>query len=62
MTPTLTGMAVGAVLALTWVFAGFWAALFVAFAIALGAGIGRLREGKLDVRALGDVLTGRRAP
>ncbi|MEB4614692.1 hypothetical protein [Leucobacter sp. M11] len=62
MSPTATGMAIGAVLALTWIILGFWACFFVGLAIALGAGIGRFVEGKLDVRALSDALRGRRYP
>lgn len=61
MTPTATGAAVGAVLALTWVVVGFWAFVLVAVAMLVGAGIGRIAEGRLDVRALADAFRGRRS-
>ncbi|UCR88118.1 DUF2273 domain-containing protein [Mycetocola spongiae] len=61
MNHTLIGMAVGAVLALTWIAFGFWAFLFVAVAITLGAGVGRVLEGKLSLAGLADVLRGRKS-
>lgn len=61
MSHTVIGMALGAVLALTWVAFGFWAFLFVAVAIAIGAGLGRVSEGKLSLRSLSDALRGRRS-
>lgn len=60
MSATRTGMLIGAVLALTWVTLGFWAFFFVAFAIAVGAVIGRIVDGKLDASALIDVFRGKR--
>lgn len=61
MTPTLIGTAVGAVLALTWIAFGFWAFLGVAVAMLIGAGVGRIVEGRLDLRALASALRGRRS-
>ncbi|WP_430593128.1 DUF2273 domain-containing protein [Humidisolicoccus flavus] len=61
MSHTRVGMFVGATLALTWIIFGFWAFVFVAVAMALGAGVARIIDGKLDLRALGDALRGRRS-
>jgi len=61
MTPTVIGMGVGAVLALTWATLGFWPFVLVAVAIAAGAGVGRVVEGRLDLRGLADVIRGRRS-
>ena len=57
---TRTGILIGAVLALTWVVIGFWAFFFVAIAMAIGALIGRIIEGKLSISALVDVFRGKR--
>ncbi len=61
MTKTVTGMAVGAVLALTWISVGFWAFVLVALAIAVGGGVGMIMEGKLDVHVLADAFRGKRS-
>lgn len=63
MTPssTRTGILVGAVLALTWIVLGFWAFFFVAIAMALGALIGRIVDGKLSVAGLVDAFRGKRS-
>ena len=61
MTASVTGAAVGAVLALTWVAFGFWAFFLVAVAMLVGAASGRIVDGRLDVRALADVFRGRRS-
>jgi uncharacterized membrane protein len=58
---TRTGIAVGAVLALTAIIFGFWAFVFVAVAMAIGAVIGRIVDGKLDVGGLVDVFRGKRS-
>jgi len=58
---TVTGTAVGAVLALTWITLGFWAFVLVGVAMLVGAVIGRIVDGRLDVRALADVFRGRRS-
>jgi len=56
-----TGILIGAVLALTWIVLGFWAFVFVAAAMAVGALIGRIVDGKLDVGGLVNALRGRRS-
>ncbi|WP_341975776.1 DUF2273 domain-containing protein [Microbacterium sp. LWO13-1.2] len=61
MTTSVTGAAVGTVLALTWVALGFWAFVLVAVAMFIGAAVGRIIDGRLDVRALADVFRGRRS-
>jgi len=61
VTRTVVGMGVGAVLALSWVALGFWAFVFVLVAMAIGAGIGRILDGKLDVQALTDAVRGKRS-
>ena len=52
---------VGAVLALTWIILGFWAFAFVAIAMAIGALVARVVDGKLDLNSLSDVVRGRRS-
>lgn len=61
MTATRTGILVGAVLALSWIMFGFWAFFFVAVAMAVGALIGRIADGKLDVSSLLGALSGKRS-
>lgn len=61
MSATVTGAAVGAVLALTWITLGFWAFVIVGVAMLVGAVIGRIVDGRLDVHALADVFRGRRS-
>lgn len=61
MSHTVVGAAVGAVLALTWVVLGFWAFVLVAAAMLVGAAVGRVVDGRLDVRALADTVRGRRS-
>ncbi len=60
MTPTTTGALVGALLALAALMFGFWGFLLMALFAGIGALIGRIASGKLDVRGLADVITGRR--
>ena len=60
MTATRTGILVGAVLALTWVIVGFWAFFFVAIAMAVGAAVGRVVSGDLDVSRVVDAFRGKR--
>ncbi len=40
---------------------GFWAFLLVTLAMLVGAVVGRIVDGRLDVRALADVVRGRRS-
>lgn len=61
MSATVVGGAAGAVLALTWIALGFWAFVLVAGAMLVGAGLGRIADGRLDVRALADAVRGRRS-
>ncbi|GAA1629176.1 DUF2273 domain-containing protein [Leucobacter chromiireducens] len=55
------GALVGAVIALSWVVLGFWAAVLVAVLMLVGATVGRVLDGQIDVRALADVFRGRRS-
>ena len=61
MTPSRTGLVLGAVLALAAVAFGFWAMILVALFMAVGYGVGRVVEGKLDLHSLADTLRGRRS-
>ncbi|MFB2600235.1 DUF2273 domain-containing protein [Herbiconiux sp. P17] len=58
---TRTGILVGAVLALTWIVLGFWPFFFVALAMAVGALIGRIVDGKISVAGLVDAFRGKRS-
>lgn len=60
MTSAKTGILIGAVLALVWIVLGFWPFFFVAIAMIIGAIIGRIIDGKLDVRSLADAVRGKR--
>lgn len=61
MTPTAVGMAVAALLAIVWIVLGFGAFLLVALAIAVGAVVGRVVEGRLDLGELLAAVRGRRS-
>jgi len=61
VTATTTGMAVGAVLAISALAFGFWGFVLVAAFIAVGALVGRVVSGRTDVSALLDALRGRRS-
>jgi uncharacterized membrane protein len=61
MTPTVTGMAAGAVLAFAALGFGFWGFLLTALLMGAGALVGRTAEGKLDLRGVRDALSGRRS-
>ncbi len=56
---TKMGILVGALLALTWYGLGFWVFFFVAMAMLVGAVVGRIIDGKLDIRSLVDVFRGK---
>ena len=60
-TATRTGTLVGAILALTWIILGFWAFLFVAVAMVLGALVGRVVDGRLDLSSLIGAFQGKRS-
>lgn len=61
MNGTVVGAGVGAVLAIVTVTLGFWALVVVAVFMLVGALVGRIVSGDLDVRRLVDVLRGRRS-
>lgn len=61
MTATQTGIAIGAILAISWATFGFWPFVGIAVAIAIGAVIGRIVDGKLDAGALVDAVRGKRS-
>jgi uncharacterized membrane protein len=61
ITATQVGIVVGATLAIVWIAIGFWAFVFVAIAMIVGAIVGRIIDGKLDIRALADAIRGRRS-
>lgn len=58
---TRTGIFVGAILALTWITLGFWPFAFVAVAMAIGAFVGRLAEGKISMSRIVDAFRGNRS-
>lgn len=60
MSATVTGALAGAVLAFAGLTFGFWGFLLVALLMGIGALVGRMLSGELDVRALAGVFTGRR--
>lgn len=60
MTPTVTGALIGAVLAVSIILFGFWGFLLVALFMGVGALLGRIVSGKLDVRGLANAFSGRR--
>lgn len=60
MSGTTTGALLGGALAITWLLAGFGAFLLVGLAMLVGAGIGRVADGRLDLRALASAFVGRR--
>lgn len=61
MTTTLTGALVGAVLAFAALIFGFWGFVLVALLMGVGALVGRVVSGQLDLGALAGALTGRRS-
>lgn len=61
MSHAAIGMGVGALLALSWVTLGFWAFVFVAVALAIGGIVGRVVDGKLDLRSVADAFRGKRS-
>lgn len=61
MTPTTLGILTGAVLAFAALIFGFWGFLLTLVLVLCGAVVGRVVEGKLDVRGVLDALSGRRS-
>ena len=60
MSPTVVGAVIGAILAISSLLFGFWGFLLVALFMGVGALVGRVVSGKLDVRGLANAFTGRR--
>lgn len=60
MSPTIAGALIGALLALAALLFGFWGFLLVALFMGIGALLGRVASGKLDVRGLANAFSGRR--
>ncbi|WDF33608.1 DUF2273 domain-containing protein [Arthrobacter agilis] len=61
MTPTTIGMTAGVVLAFAALVFGFWGFLLTLVLMLCGALVGRVAEGKLDLRGVLDALSGRRS-
>ena len=61
MTGTVAGAIIGALLAFAALEFGFWGFLLVAVLAAVGALIGAIVSGRLDVRAVVDAARGRRS-
>lgn len=61
MTGTLIGAIAGTVLAIVALVFGFWGFLLVVVLAALGALIGAVASGRLDVRAVAEAARGRRS-
>lgn len=61
VTSAKVGIVIGAGLALVWVTLGFWACFFVAIAMVIGAVIGRVIDGKLNLRLLVEAVRGKRS-
>ncbi|MFJ4170690.1 DUF2273 domain-containing protein [Paenarthrobacter sp. NPDC089714] len=61
MSPTVTGLAAGAVLAVVALSFGFWGFLVTALFMAVGAAVGRAAEGRLDLAGVLDALRGKRS-
>lgn len=61
MNATVIGAVTAVALALVWIVLGFWAFVLVLVAALVGAVLGRIIDGRLDVRALADAFRGRRS-
>lgn len=60
MSPTVSGALIGALLALAALLFGFWGFLLVALSMGIGAVVGRIASGKLDLREVASAFSGRR--
>ncbi|MFG6404085.1 MULTISPECIES: DUF2273 domain-containing protein [unclassified Microbacterium] len=60
MSATISGALVGAVLAFAALVFGFWGFLLVAVFMGVGAIVGRITSGQLDVREVANAFSGRR--
>jgi len=61
MTGTLIGAAAGVLLAIVALVFGFWGFLLAVVLGAIGAVLGAILSGRLDVRAVADAARGRRS-
>ncbi|MDN3935329.1 MULTISPECIES: DUF2273 domain-containing protein [unclassified Arthrobacter] len=61
MSPTVAGVAVGAVLAVVALAFGFWGLVLTALFMGIGAILGRSAEGRLDLAGVLDALRGKRS-
>lgn len=61
MSPTVTGIAIGAVLAVVSLAFGFWGLVLTVLFMGTGAVLGRTAEGKLDLGGVLDALRGKRS-
>ncbi|ONI60612.1 DUF2273 domain-containing protein [Okibacterium fritillariae] len=61
MSNTTVGIFVGAILAVVALWFGFWGFLLAVVLMAIGALVGRILEGKLDLGAVADALRGKRS-
>ncbi len=59
MNATVTGALVGLVLAAAALIFGFWGFILVALFMAIGAVVGRVVSGQIDLRNLANAFTGR---
>ncbi len=60
MSGTVTGILCGAILAFAILQFGFWGFLLILVFMLVGALVGRLMSGNLDVRGVADAFRGRR--
>jgi len=58
---TVIGAVAAGALAIVWIVLGFWAFVLVIVAALIGAVVGRIVDGRFDVRALADAFRGRRS-
>jgi uncharacterized membrane protein len=61
MNPTLLGLAVAAVLGWAALSHGFGGFILMAIFLAIGALVGGIMDGRIDIRGVRDALTGRRS-
>ncbi|MCT2086691.1 DUF2273 domain-containing protein [Microbacterium enclense] len=59
MNPTITGALVGLILAAAALIFGFWGFLLVALFMAIGAVVGRIVSGQIDIRSIANAFSGR---
>jgi len=60
LSPTLAGLAIGAVLAVVALAFGLWGFLLTALFMGVGTVLGRAAEGRLDLGGVLDALRGKR--